>query len=95
MPHGGIHQYDPQVVRARQTRRNAPVQGRRDVKLGRSPGLNLVLAARSRLCIYIFVGGGLKRDQESKGTIDPIANTRGSSTFVSQISSVKRAHEYT
>lgn len=40
------------VGRADQARRNAPTEGRRNVKRGRSLGWNLVRAKRSRLCIY-------------------------------------------
>ena len=49
--------------------------------------MNLVRADRSRLCIYAFVEKR-KKDQESNEPIDPIAVTRGGSTFVSSISSV-------
>ena len=64
------------------------------LKLGRSTDLNLVLAERSRLCIYAFVESQ-KRDQEFSDRIDPIARIRDISTFISPISSVKRVDEYT
>ena len=73
MPYGEILQSDPQVVCAEQACRNVPVQGRGDVKLGRSPGLNLARAERSRLRIYAFVERR-KKYQEFNDRIDPIAN---------------------
>ena len=92
MPHGGILQSDPQVVCAQQTRQNVPAQGRRDVQRGRSPRLNLVRAERYILCIYAF---DERRKREFNDRIDPIADIRVGSTFVSSISSVKRVDEYT
>ena len=46
------------------------------------------------LCIYVFVERK-KIDQEFNDRIDPIANLRDGSTFVSPIPSVKRVDEYT
>ena len=65
---------DPQVVRADQARGATPDQGGGDVKLGRSPGWNLVQAERSRLCIYAFVETE-RIDQGSNNWFGPIANT--------------------
>ena len=55
MPNGGVLQPDLQVVCANQACRHVPDESRGDVKLGRSPGWNLVRAERSRLCIFAYV----------------------------------------
>ena len=62
MPNGRILQHDPPVVRSDQTRRDVAGKGREDVKLGRSPGLNLVREERSSLCIIAYVER--REDQE-------------------------------
>ena len=54
MPYGKALQLDPQLIRADQAR----AEDRRDVKLVRLPGWNLVRAECSRLCMYAFVKGG-------------------------------------
>ena len=55
MPYGRVLHHDPSVVRPSQACGHTPGEGREDVKLGRSPGWNLVRAERSRLCIYAYV----------------------------------------
>ena len=94
MPFGKSLQSDAQVVCAFQARRNVSVRGGGDVKLGRSPGWNLVRAERSRLCIYAFVEKQVK-GHEVNDQADPIANIRIDSTCVPVISSVQRIDEYT
>ena len=94
MPHGGILQSDPQVVCTQQACRNVPAQGRRDVKLGRSRGFDLVRDERSRLFVYAFIEKR-KRVQDSIDPIYSIDIMRGGSNFVSSISSVKIVEEYT
>ena len=55
MPHEGVLQLYPQVLRANQARGATTDQGGGDVKLGCSPVWNLAPAERSRICIYAFV----------------------------------------
>ena len=80
------------MVCADQTCWDAPTGCRGDVKLGRSPGRNLLRAERSRLCIYAFVE---KRstNQEINQWINPI-NTCEASKIFRSISRVVKFHEY-
>ena len=55
MPDGRALQSDSPVVQPDQARGAAARGGGEDVKLERSPGLNLVRAERSNCCIYAFV----------------------------------------
>ena len=88
MPYGKVLQSDAQVVCAYQTRGNVSARGGGDVKLGRSPGWNMVRAERSKLCIYAFVEKQVK-GQEVNDQDKVIANIRNDSLLVSSISSVK------
>ena len=92
MPLGKVLQYDAPVVCAYQSRRNISVRGGGNVKLGRSPGWNLVRAGRSRLCIYAFDEKEVK-DQEVNDQAGSIANIRNDSTCVPAITSVRRIDE--
>ena len=91
---GKFQQSDAQVVCAYQARRNVSVRGGGDVKLGRSPGWNLIRSGRSRLCIYAFVERQVKY-QEVNGRAESIAKIRNVLTCVPVISSLKRIDEYT
>ena len=84
MPFGKVLQCDQQVVWAHQARMNVSVRGGGDVKLGRSPGWNLVRAESYRLCTYAFVARKVK-DQEANDQAEPIANIRNDSTCVPAI----------
>ena len=91
--HRIFFQFDPKVVRAHEACWNVSNQGGGDVKVGRSPGWNLARAECSRLCIYAFVEGQRKVQENSDWTY-PIANKHNDSTLVSSISSVKRLNDY-
>ena len=93
MPNGGVLQPDPQVVCAHQACWHVPDESRGDVKLGRSPGWNLVRAERSRLCIYAFVERK-PTDQDARKRVDSIVNTCDDSNCFRSISSVRRVDEY-
>ena len=94
MSSGRVLQHNSPMVRANQARRNAPTKGRRNVKLGRSPGWNLVRAERSRLCIYAYVEKG-HEDQGVNRWKDANVNTCGfDSKHPRFISSVSRVDEY-
>ena len=73
MSHGGVLHHDPRLVRPEQACRDAAREDREDVKLGRSPGLNLVRAERSGLCIIAYVERK-KTDRESKQDTDMETN---------------------
>ena len=92
MPYGRVLQPDPQVVCSDQACWDASAESRRDAKLGRSPGWNLVRAERSKLCVYAFVE---KRstDQDVNQRTDQI-NTLDNSKSLRSVSSVKRVDEY-
>ena len=70
------------------------VRGGGDVKLGRSPGFNLVRAEHSSLYIYAFVGRQAKY-HEVNDQDESIANIRKDSTCAPEILCVKRIDEYT
>ena len=80
------------MVCSDQACRDAAGTSREDVKLGFSPGWNLVRAERSRLCIYAFVERKLVdgRDDEQ----DELHNTCDSSKCLCYVSSVRRHDEY-
>ena len=94
MPFEKALQFDEQVVCAYQARRNVSVRVTGNVKLGRSPGWNLVRAKRSRICIYASVKRQLK-DREVADQAEPIARIRNNSTCVPAISSVRIINECT
>ena len=71
MLHVRILQFNPQVACTQRAFRNVNAQGRRDVKLGRLPGLNLVRVERCRLRIYAFFLKA-KLEQEYNDRIGPI-----------------------
>ena len=92
MPNGRILQHDPPVVRSDQTRRDAAGKGREDVKLGRSPGLNLVRDERSSLCIIAYVER--REDQEDSCMGESFNNIRELDPMP-EIVSPRRVDEYT
>ena len=71
MSHNRVLQHDPPVVRPEQACRDAAREGQEDVKIGRSPGLNLVRAKRSNCCIFAYV---IKQPKEERGTPVKIGN---------------------
>ena len=89
-----LKQHDPTVVRPKQACRDASRECREDVKLERSPGLNLVRVERSSLCIIAYVKKK-KTDRESKQNADMKTNiSRSKSKRVSSVSSLNMIDEY-
>ena len=78
---------------ADQTCWSTTIEGRGDVKLGRSPGWNLVRAERSRLCIYAYVERR-STDQEVNQQMNPI-NTCEDSKVLRSILRAAKVDEYT
>ncbi|OWY96896.1 LOW QUALITY PROTEIN: hypothetical protein PHMEG_00032718 [Phytophthora megakarya] len=92
MPHGGILQSDPQMIRSDSTRRAVPRTSREDVKLGRSPGWNPVRAERSRYCIYAYVNKAT--EDRGRKESDLRGNTCNLHSYTAKIASLPQTSEF-
>ncbi|OWY96830.1 LOW QUALITY PROTEIN: hypothetical protein PHMEG_00032802 [Phytophthora megakarya] len=92
MSHGGILQSDPQMVRSDSARRAIPRTSREDVKLGCSPGWNLVRAERTRYCIYAYVNKVTEdRGRKESGLR---GNTCNLHSYTAKIASLPQTSEF-
>ncbi|OWZ03462.1 hypothetical protein PHMEG_00024808 [Phytophthora megakarya] len=92
MPHGGILQSDPQMVRSDSTRRAVLRTSREDVKLGRSPGWNPVRAERSRYCIYAYVNKATADRDRKKSELR--GNTCNLHSYTAKIASLPQISKF-